>query len=81
MILKIEAYDSQYRIETNWIPDIGSVRRFYSDELQSDALRIRFTSDSIPPEIHRITGADGIYLCNDEGKTVEVISRLKKSHE
>ena len=80
MILKIEAYDDQHRVETLWTPGINTVRRYHDDNLQSDALRLTFT-DGTPPETHLISGKDGMYLCNDEGKTLEVISRLSRSVE
>lgn len=77
MILKIETFDDQHRIETLWTPEIKTARRYHDDDMQSDALKLTF-ADGTPPETHLISGKDGMYLCNDEGKTLEVISRLMR---
>jgi hypothetical protein len=76
MILKRETYDSKHRLETRWVPEIDSAVRYFDDDWQTDVIEMSFKSNR-PAERVILRGDEGVYLCNDEGKTIEVLSRLR----
>lgn len=80
MIAKIESYDAQRRLVTRWTPGVTSAKRYFDDDFQAEAVELKFAGDA-SSEILTITGKDGIYLCNDDGKTIDIISRLKHTVE
>ena len=81
MILKRQSYDDKHRLETRWVPNVESAEVVWSDEWESEVLRIHIACENPNPcdelELIVLDRGEGVYLCNDEGKTVEVISRLQ----
>ena len=77
MILKRQAYDEQHRLTTSWTPNIESASRYFDDDWRADVLELRFPGDKASEKIVLEKG-EGVYLCNDAGKTIEVLSRLSK---
>jgi len=77
MILKRQAYDDQHRLVTNWTSNIESASRHFDDDWQADVLEMHFPGDKTSEKIVLEQG-EGVYLCNDAGKTIEVLSRLSK---
>jgi len=75
MILKQMNYDPNNHIVTRWTPDIAGAARFYDDDWKSDVIEVRLRGDH-PAERVVLRPGEGVYLCNDEGRTVEVLSRL-----
>jgi len=75
MILKRQSYDAQHRLVTNWSPGVTFASRLYDDDWQSDVIELRYAD---PPTTERVLldRGEGVYLCNDEGRTIEVLSRL-----
>ena len=77
MILKREYFDDRNRLVTTWTPNVISVTRYFNDDWQSEALQVYFGKDNTDPGVIPLDGNCGVYLTNDEGKTVEVIRRLQ----
>lgn len=79
MILKWEQYDEKNRLITKWLPNVVSATRQYSDDWQSDVLDVHFAKDeATEPGFIVLDGRNqGVYLCNDDGKTVDVLRRLQ----
>lgn len=78
MILKIESIGEGNRLETVWIPGIAQVRRRYDTDWQSEAVVLTF-ADGSPDETRPIRDGEGMYLCNDTGGTIEVLSRRNRT--
>lgn len=76
MILKRMTVDDKNRIVTHWAPDVESATRLYDEEWQCEAVELHFR-DGHPKERVLLHDGEGVYLCNDEGRTVEVLSRLR----
>ena len=79
MIVKRQSYDEHARLETRWTPNVTSAEVVWDDEWQSDVLRVHIAAENPNPcdELVVLDRGEGVYLCNDEGKTVEVLSRLR----
>ena len=77
MILKIESHDSQHRLETKWVPGITGANRCFDDNLGKEMLSVTFANGTV--ENRPINPGEGMYLCNDDGKTLEVLSRLNRT--
>lgn len=77
MILKRQEYDMHNRIVTTWTPNVQRVTRYFDDDWQSDVLHVYFDKESAEPGVIVLDRNCGVYLTNDEGKTVEVIRRLQ----
>ena len=78
MILKIETIGEGNRLETVWIPGIAQVRRRYDTDWQREVLDLTF-ADGSPAETQAIADGAGMYLCNDNGGTIEVLARRGKT--
>ena len=76
MILKRMHYDAKGRLTTRWTPEITGAARFYDEDWKADVVEMTFKGDH-PTERVVIHPGEGLYLCNDEGRTVEVLSRLQ----
>lgn len=79
MILKIESIGNKGRLETVWIPNISAARKRYDDPLQAEVIELTHSDGTV--EVIRIVDGDGMYLCNDTGGTIEVLSRRFKTIE
>ena len=80
MILKRQEYDEDNRLVTTWTAGIAAAERSWSDDWQSDVLLVRFEKDSPAHELGPIVldgRNQGVYLCNDDGKTIDLIRRLR----
>ena len=75
MILKQMHYDDKNKIVTYWTEGIASASMTYDEHWQANVLTMRFKGEKDPENLV-IHDGDGVYLCNDEGRTVEVLSRL-----
>lgn len=75
MILKRQGRDESGRMITHWTPGIESALRCYDENWQTDVIETRF-ADGHPPERVLLNRGEGVYLCSDEGRTIEVLSRL-----
>jgi len=78
MILKRQNFDDKGRLVTTWTPGVISASRNYDERWQSDVLWVYFGKESsLPSDMIVLEKDEGVYLCNDEGKTIEVLSRLQ----
>lgn len=78
MILKRQTYDDNGRLATTWAPGVTRVERVFDEDWESDVLRVSFGKDSAQPTgVIVLERGEGVYLCSDEGKTIEVLSRLQ----
>jgi hypothetical protein len=76
MILKRQIYDDKGRITTTWASGITRAERAFDKDWESDVLRVSFGKDSGQQTgVIVLEKGEGVYLCNDEGKTIEVLSR------
>ena len=80
MILKRMYYDPAENIPhphvvTDWTEGVIGASLAYDENWQSSVLTLRFKGEKEPVNLVVHEG-EGLYLCNDEGRTVEVISRL-----
>ena len=81
MILKRMYFDEKGRTVTSWTEGIVSASMYYSDDWKSYALSVAYRDEKCPanePSPIVLHEGEGVYLCNDSGKTVEVLSRLQK---
>jgi hypothetical protein len=74
MILKRVSYDDNHRLVTRWTPEITGAARLYDENWNDEVIEVYFKDQ--PLERVVIHEGDGVYLCNDEGRTIEVLSRL-----
>ena len=77
MILKTQNYDEQRRIVTSWLPNVRYAVKEWSEEFETDVLKVFIGKDQTEPNHIVLHDNCGVYLCNDEGKTIEVLSRLR----
>lgn len=80
MILKHMFYDQElYKNPappiTEWTEGVVSAVLAYDEGWMANVLSLRFKGEKDTINLV-VKEGDGLYLCNDEGKTVEVISRL-----
>lgn len=75
MILKRQGRDTDGKIVTHWTAGIESALRCYDENWQQDVIETRF-ADGHAPERVLLGRGEGVYLCSDEGRTIEVLSRL-----
>ena len=78
MILKRVYFDENKHTVTHWTPYVTSAARFYDENWQADVVEMYFKGDH-PAERVNLHEGEGVYLCNDEGKTIEVLSRLQET--
>jgi len=77
MILKRQEYDEQNRITTSWLPGVRYATLEWSDEFENDVLKVYVGKELTEPTPIVLRDNCGVYLCNDDGKTVEVLRRLR----
>lgn len=77
MILKTEAMDAQNRVVRRWVQGVTKAEQYFDDTLQTECVRLSF-SDGVSERVP-LRGGDGVYLCNDNGDTLEVLSRLNRT--
>lgn len=78
MIVKRQEYDENYRLVTTWAPNVVAARVEFDDRWKSDVLHVYYGKDAtLTDEVIVLDRNCGMYLCNDEGKTIEVIRRLQ----
>lgn len=78
MILKHMYYDPEAKSDhviTHWVEGVTGASLAYDENWQAPVLSLRFKGEKDPESVI-VREGEGLYLCNDEGKTVEVISRL-----
>ena len=76
MLLKRQSYDNDHRMVTVWAANVSSAIRRYDEHWQADVIDLRF-GDGHPNESVLLNRGEGVYLCSDSGRTIEVLSRLK----
>ena len=78
MILKHMCYDPEAatnHVVTEWTEGVIGATLAYDENWQAPVLSLKFKGEKDVINLI-VKEGDGLYLCNDEGKTVEVISRL-----
>ena len=75
MILKRMGYDDTGRTVTYWTPNVESAVRLWDEAWQCYVIETHFKGGPIQGERVLLDGKEGVYLCNDEGKTIEVLCR------
>ena len=81
MILKRVSYDESGRPIADWTEGVSSAVLRYSDDYGTNVLVVTFKDAKrreIEPGLIVLREGDGAYLLNDEGKTIEVLSRLHR---
>lgn len=77
MILKQQEYDGFNHIVTSWTPNISYAELVWDDSFKSDVLRVFKAKEQTEPSCIILDRNCGVYLCNDEGKTIEVLHRIQ----
>ena len=77
MILKQMYLDdgTPARVRTRWTAGVIGAELGYDEDWQGMVLTVRFKGDKEPLRL-LVRDGDGLFLCGDEGKTIEVLSRL-----
>ena len=78
MILKHMYYDPKEEIPhvvTEWTEGVVSASMAFDENWQAPVLSLRFKGEKDVINLI-VKEGDGLFLCNDEGKTIEVLSRL-----
>ena len=79
MILKHMYYDPEEKevphVVTDWTEGVVGARMSFDENWQAPILSLRFKGEKEPINFI-VREGDGMFLCNDEGKTIEVLSRL-----
>ena len=77
MIVKRQEYDGANRIVTSWTPNVRYAEMHWDDDWKSDILKVYYGKEQAEPSCIPLDRNCGVYLCNDEGKTIEVLRRLQ----
>lgn len=77
MILKRQDLDEQKRIVTSWLPNVRYATLEWNEDFQGDVLYVYIGKELSEPTPIVLHDNCGVYLCNDEGKTIEVLRRLQ----
>ena len=77
MILKHMFYtpEDPIHVQTEWTEGVTGANLFYDENWQAPVLSLRFKGEKDAINLI-VKDGEGLYLCNDEGKTIEVLSRL-----
>jgi len=77
MIVKRQEYDGSNRIVTSWTPNVRYAEAHWDDEWECEVLKVYHGKEQTEPSNILLRSNCGVYLCNDEGKTIEVLRRLQ----
>ena len=77
MLLKRQEYDDKGRTVTSWAPNIRYAELHWDDDFEAQVLKVYHGKEQAEPSCIVLHDNCGVYLCNDDGKTIEVLRRLR----